>query len=221
MWAIAMRRLKKLDFEPVPQPFVTKKEAFVIENWELLDKRIERCTKGNVSSAGRLRAQGLGDTWDMILNDFIDLEIEKLRAQYPKFDRLVKAAEAEARRINAVKACEAQRAFGITKREVGVKRLQQIADRKGQIAESMTIELIEQTENAWMRAAAGKQNPGDQAYLTDAFVARVAAEIRRTGTSLGVYTLCVLGRQLWPDYFDGLSEAHEEPSLGVQERIEK
>jgi hypothetical protein len=134
MWAIAMRRLRKLHFEPVPMALKKDGVSSVICGWELLDHRLIRCTELKATETGRARDLGLGPTWDMQLNDSLDAEIAKLRVEYPELDRICVEEEAVARSENAAKAQDARYELGITAKVDNLQLAKRLDEANGQLA---------------------------------------------------------------------------------------
>jgi hypothetical protein len=135
LWAIAMRRLKKMGFEPVPVVLTRKGLSSVVAGWELLEYRLGRCTKLKATDTGRARDQGLGPTWDMQLNDSLDAEVAKLRVAYPLYDRICVEEEAVARAANAAKARNARNELGITAKLDNLQLAKQLDKGNAQLAD--------------------------------------------------------------------------------------
>jgi hypothetical protein len=217
MWAIAMRRLRTLKFEPVPRAVKTRTGDAVIHGWELLDMRITRCTTANSKNYRRIGGQGLGPTWDMILNDLVDSEIAQLRVQYPRFDRLCVESEQHAREENAKKARAARDALGVGLREENLRLAEKLAMVEAKMLQAeakltlfdkvllqkLTPDVIASTEDAWWRAAHRVDTSADAIYLSDALFERFALELRFGGASFGprLENLKLLGMRLRPKYF--------------------
>jgi len=237
MWAIAMRRWRALMFEPVPMVVKTRKGDAVVHGWELLEMRLHRCCEKKTADSGRAVDQGLGPTWDMVLNDYLDSEVAKLRVQFPLFGALCDDAERRAREENAKKAKAARDALGIGLREANMGLAEKLAKNEvktlqaeGKVAlfdqlfvQKLSPDIIAKTEDVWWRAVHGVHWEADAVYLSDGFMARISHEIRVRGDvfepHLGNFKF--LGSRLCPECFvDQGGNAEKGPMSLSKEAIE-
>lgn len=113
---VAERRRRALDFAPTPKIL---QSGHLVEDWSLLDRWTRSRVEGDDSSgkSRRARDRGLGEPWDMQLNDVVDLVLERFAFQRPTIWKIWQDEEEKAREENRKEFLLFRDRLGISQRE--------------------------------------------------------------------------------------------------------
>jgi len=113
---VAERRRRALEFAPIPKIL---QSGHLVEDWSLLDRWTRSRVEGDDSSgkSRRARDRGLGEPWDMQVNDVVDLILEDFAIKRPAIWKIWEEEEQKARQENQQEYEVFRDRLGISKRE--------------------------------------------------------------------------------------------------------
>lgn len=145
---VAERRRRALEFQPIPKIL---KSGHLVEDWSLLDRWTRSRVEGDDKSgkSRRARDRGLGDTWDMQVNDVVDSVLERFALKRPELWKIWEEEEEKARKENQQEYELFRDRLGISKRDELDNQLTAAKEQVQALTEK--LQMMESKADAWKK----------------------------------------------------------------------